>query len=91
MESSKFNAGNQLGLYHVNLIFLQGHGGLHNRDPCLIIPNKEGEKGTLRLLNVANIAKQFARIDKSITIIFFDACRNDLDVPVYNHLFSNAI
>ena len=83
MESSKHNSVNQLGLYHVNLIFLQGHGGMHKRDPCLIIPNNKGEKGTLRLLNVANIAKQFAKIDKCITIIFFDACREELDVPAH--------
>lgn len=75
----------------MNFIFLQGHGGLHNKDPCLIIPNNKGEKGTLRLLNVANIAKQFGRIDNSITIIFFDACREDLDVPGFKHLFDNAI
>lgn len=70
---------------------MQGHGGMHQKDPCLIIPNKKGEKGTLRLLNVANIAKQFARIDKSMTIIFFDSCREDLDVESYKHLFDNAI
>ncbi len=86
-----YNSGNQLGFYHVNFIFLQGHGGMHNRDPCLIIPNNKGKDGTLRLLNVANIAKQFAKIDKTITIIFFDACREDLDVPGYKHLFEDAI
>lgn len=64
---------------------------MHKRDPCLIIPNNKGEKGTLRLLNVANIAKQFAKIDKCITIIFFDACREELDVPAHQHLFENAI
>ena len=70
---------------------MQGHGGIHQKDPCLIIPNKKAEKGTLRLLNVANIAKQFARIDKCMTIIFFDSCREDLDVECYKHLFDNAI
>jgi hypothetical protein len=77
----------------VNFIFLQGHGGIHNRDPCLIIPNNKGKEGTLRLLNVATIAKKFAKIDKSITIIFFDACREDLDKDDQNYklLFENAI
>jgi hypothetical protein len=84
LDSSKHNSDNQMGFYQVNFIFLQGHGGIHKRDPCLIIPNnKGGTKGTVRLLNVANIAKQFAKIDKTITIIFFDACREDLDVPAH--------
>ncbi len=38
-------------------------------------------------MNVDNLAKKFARIDKSITLIFFDACREDLDTPEYKHLF----
>jgi len=32
-------------------------------------------------LNVGNLAKNYARYDKTITIIFFDACREDLDKP----------
>jgi hypothetical protein len=74
----------------VNVIFLQGHGGLHKNDPCLIIPDHKNE-GKLRLLNVSNLAKEFGRIDKCLTVIFFDACRENLDTDEHKHLFSNAI
>ncbi len=29
LESSRHNQSNQMNLYQVNFIFLQGHGGLH--------------------------------------------------------------
>ena len=74
----------------MNFLFLQGHGGLHQQEPCLIIPD-HNVPGKLRLLNVEKLAKQFAKISKTITIIFFDACREDLDLPNFKHLFTNAI
>lgn len=78
-----------MDLYNVNLIFLQGHGGLHKQEPCLIIPD-HNVPGKLRLLNVEKISKEFAKINKTITIIFFDACREDLDTTDFQNLFANA-
>ena len=63
---------------------------MHQKEPCLIIPDND-EPGKLRLLNANNLAKIFARIDKSITLIFFDACREDLDTDEHKDLFKNAI
>ena len=60
-------------------------------DPCLIIPNNKGKEGSLRLLNVNNLAKKFASIDKTMTIILFDACREKLDDPKYKNLLESAI
>lgn len=56
LETSKTNSNNTMGLYQVNVIFLQGHGGTYKKNSCLIIPNQKGEKGSLRLLNVCNLA-----------------------------------
>ena len=90
LESSRHNQSNQMNLYQVNFIFLQGHGGLHQQEPCLIIPDHK-VPGKLRLLNVEKLAKEFAKINKTITIIFFDACREDLDKPDFKNLFTNSI
>jgi hypothetical protein len=38
-----------------------------------------------------NLAKEFAKIDKTITIIFFDACRDNLEDPAYKRVLENAI
>jgi hypothetical protein len=63
---------------------------LHQKDPCLIIPDQNNQE-KLRLLNVNNLARIFARINKAITLIFFDACREDLDSEEHKNLFKNAI
>ncbi len=77
-----------MGFFHINFIFLQGHGGDYKKDPCLLIPDKTGK---IRILNVGNLAKNYARYDKTITIIFFDACREDLEKHEYKSLFDSAI
>lgn len=77
-------------MYHINFIYLQGHGGLYQKEPCLIIPDHK-TKGKLRILNVSNLAKEYAKIDKCITIIFFDACRENLDNDDFKGIFSNAV
>jgi hypothetical protein len=74
----------------VNFLFLQGHGGCFQQDSCLLIPN-HSDKGKLWLLNLNNLAKEFAKIPKTITIIFFDACRDNLEEPAYKRVLDNAI
>ena len=49
------------------------------------------KKGKLWLLNLNNLAKEFAKIPKTITIIFFDACRDNLEEPAYKRVLDNAI
>jgi hypothetical protein len=56
---------------------------MYKGDPCLIIPDLKGGQGSLRLLNVNNLAKKFASINKAMTIILFDACREKLDDPKF--------
>lgn len=65
------------------MLFLQGHGVTHNSDSILIAPDfsiKDEERAAF--LNVTNICKIFAKVERCITIVFFDACRDPLtDYP----------
>jgi hypothetical protein len=54
------------------------------------LPDQE-KIGKVRLINVYNLAKMFARINKSITLIFFDACRENLNVDEYKGMMENVI
>ncbi len=78
LDNAKFNSGNALNMYQVNLFFFQGHGVSYKGDPILLIPDKANPT-KLKFFNVENFAKKLASIDKCLSIIIFDACREDIE------------
>ena len=55
-----------------------GHGVINEKDEALFLVNTKSDKGTIEIkaINVDQLAKEFAEIKNSMTIIFFIACRN---------------
>ena len=50
---------------------------MHKSDSILIVPDVEQEK--YWFLNVTNLCKVFGKIERCITVIFFDACRDSIE------------
>ena len=60
--------------YHLNLIFLQGHGVTHDGDSMLVVPDGSDTE-TCLFLNVNSLCKKFAQLKRCLTIVFHDSCR----------------
>ena len=46
--------------YHVNVLFLQGHGVTYRTDSLLVVPDLENDE-KVYFLNVTNLCKKFAK------------------------------
>jgi two-component SAPR family response regulator len=55
-----------------------GHGVINEKDEALFLVNTKSDNGKIEIkaINVDQLAKEFAEIKNSMTIIFFTACRN---------------
>jgi hypothetical protein len=55
-----------------------GHGVINEKDEALFLVNTKSDNGKIEIkaINVDQLAKEFAEIKNSMTIIFFIACRN---------------
>ena len=60
--------------YHLNLMFLQGHGVTHDADSMLVVPDGSNTEVCL-FLNVNKLCKKFAQLKRCLTVVFLDACR----------------
>ena len=60
--------------YHLNLMFLQGHGVTHEGDSMLIVPDGSDTEVCL-FLNVNSLCKKFAKLKRCLTIVFLDSSR----------------
>jgi hypothetical protein len=60
--------------YHLNLIFLQGHGVTHDGDSMLVVPDGFDTEHCL-FLNVNSLCKKFAQLKRCLTVVFHDSCR----------------
>jgi hypothetical protein len=55
-----------------------GHGVINEKDEALFLINTKSDNSKIEIkaINVDQLAKEFAEIKNSMTIIFFIACRN---------------
>ena len=55
-----------------------GHGVINQYKEALFLVNSKNKEGKIEIkaINVDQLAKDFAEIKNSMTIIFFVACRN---------------
>ena len=60
--------------FHLNLMFLQGHGVTHEGDSMLVVPDGNDTEDCY-FLNVNNLCKKFAQLKRCLTIVFLDSCR----------------
>jgi hypothetical protein len=63
----------------LNVFAFIGHGAINEKDQALFLVNSKNKDGKIELksINVDQIAKEFAEIKNTITIIFYVACRNE--------------
>jgi hypothetical protein len=72
-ESAKENA------QHLNVFAFIGHGVINEKNEALFLVNSKNEDGKtieIKAINVDQLAKEFAEIKNTMTIILFVACRN---------------
>ena len=62
----------------MNVFAFIGHGVINEKNEALFLVNSKNDQGIIEIkaLNVDQLAKDFAEIKNSMTIIFFIACRN---------------
>ena len=62
----------------MNVFAFIGHGVINEKNEALFLVNSKNEKGIIEIkaINVDQLAKDFAEIKNSMTVIFFVACRN---------------
>jgi hypothetical protein len=62
--------------YQVNIIQIQGHGVMYQKDTLVVVPNY-GDDGTVhaKFININNIAQQFAEEPNTFNIFLVEACR----------------
>ena len=55
-----------------------GHGVINQNKEALFLVNSKNEEGKIEIkaINVDRLARDFAEIKNTMTIIFFAACRN---------------
>jgi hypothetical protein len=64
---------------HVNVFAFIGHGVINEKNEALFLVNsksEDGKKFEIKAINVDQVAKEFAEIKNTMTIILFVACRN---------------
>ena len=66
----------------MNVFAFIGHGIINDRNEALFLVNSKREDGTMEIyeINVDEVAKDFAEIENTMTIIFFVACRNRMKI-----------
>ena len=62
----------------MNVFAFIGHGVINEKKEALFLVNSKNDDGTkieIKAINVDQLAKEFAEIKNTITIILFVACR----------------
>jgi hypothetical protein len=63
----------------VNVFAFIGHGVINEKNEALFLVNSksdDGKKVEIKAINVDQVAREFAEIKNTMTIILFVACRN---------------
>ena len=70
------NSHGSINPYQVNIIQIQGHGVMYQKDTLVVVPTL-GDDGTVhaKFININNIAQQFAEEPNSFNIFLVEACR----------------
>ena len=69
---------------HLNILVFIGHGIINEQNEAIFLVNTKNDKGIIEIkpINVDQLAKEFAEIKNTMTIILFVACRSMS--PEYN-------
>ena len=64
----------------MNVFAFIGHGFINDFNEAIFLINSRKNDGVMEIkeINVDKLAKEFAEIENTMTIIFFVACRNRL-------------
>jgi hypothetical protein len=62
----------------LNVFAFIGHGVINEKNEAIFLVNSKNEEGIIEIkaINVDQLAKDFAEIKNSMTIIMYVACRN---------------
>jgi two-component SAPR family response regulator len=62
----------------LNVLAFIGHGVVNEKNEALFLVNSKNDQGNIEIkaINVDQLAKDFAEIKNTMTIIFFAACRD---------------
>jgi two-component SAPR family response regulator len=62
----------------LNVLAFIGHGVVNEKNEALFLVNSKNDQGNIEIkaINVDQLAKDFAEIKNTMTIIFFVACRD---------------
>ena len=62
----------------MNVFAFIGHGVINEKNEALFLVNSKNNEGNIviKTINVNQVAKDFAEIKNTMTIIFFAACRD---------------
>ena len=62
----------------MNVLAFIGHGVVNEKNEALFLVNSKNDQGNIEIkaINVDQLAKDFAEIKNTMTIIFFAACRD---------------
>ena len=66
----------------MNVLAFIGHGIINDKNEAIFLVNSKSEDGIMEIkeINVDQVAKDFAEIENTMTIIFFVACRNRMSI-----------
>ena len=65
----------------MNVLAFIGHGIINDKNEAIFLVNSKREDSIMEIkeINVDQVAKDFAEIENTMTIIFFVACRNRMN------------
>jgi hypothetical protein len=66
----------------LNVLAFIGHGIINDKNEAIFLVNSKSEDAIMEIkeINVDQVAKDFAEIENTMTIIFFVACRNRMSI-----------
>lgn len=66
----------------MNVLAFIGHGIINDKNEAIFLVNSKSEDAIMEIkeINVDQVAKDFAEIENTMTIIFFVACRNRMSI-----------